>query len=127
MNTQLIKGFITLCCLAFCMTVAAQNSPNNDSPLKGTWTFSLPDAPDGYEKGTIEFKQVEDKLTANVKTANGNFTIREIKKVEQQYTCTFYVDGGNVTINFEPKADAITGIVKVDGWEMRMTMTPVKE
>ena len=127
MNTQLIKCFFTLCCLVFCMTTLAQNSPVNDTPLKGTWMYLLPDAPDGYEKGTIEFKQVEDKLTATVKTTNGTFTIREITKVEQQYTCSLYVDGANVSINFVPNTDAIAGIVKVDDWEMRMTLTPVKE
>ena len=124
MITQLIKGCFTLCCLVICMTATAQNSSANDTPLKGKWTYSLPDAPDGYEKGTLEFKQVDDKLTATVTTANGTFTIREIKKVEQQYTCTLYVDGANVSINFEPKEETITGLVKVDGWEMRMTLTP---
>jgi len=127
MDKQLMKGFFTLCCLMFCMTAFAQNSPTNDTPLKGKWAYLLPDAPDGYEKGTLEFKQVEDKLTATVITPNGTFTVREIKKVEQQYTCTLYVDGANVSINFEPKEDAITGLVKVDGWEMPMTLTPVKE
>ena len=127
MNTQLIKCFFTFCCLVFSMTAAAQNSPANDTPLKGTWAYALPDAPDGYEKGTIEFKQVDDKLTATVKTANGTFTIREIKQVERQYTGSLYVDGANVSINFEPTANTITGLAKVDGWEMRMTLTPVKE
>jgi len=123
MHTRLIKGFLTCFCLAFCMTVFAQNA----TPLQGLWAYSLPDAPDGYQKGTIEFKQVDDKLTATVKMANGSLTIREIKKDGQKYTCSLYVDGANTTITFEPKTNLITGIVKVDGWEMPITLTPSKE
>jgi len=37
------------------------------------------------------------------------------------------VDGANTTITFEPKTNLITGIVKVDGWEMPITLTPSKE
>jgi len=124
MNTKLIKVLLTCCCLICCMTVFAQNA----TPLRGVWSFSLPDAPDGYQKGTIEFKQVEDKLTATAKMTYGTYTIREIKKDDQKYTCSLYVDGGNATITFEPKTtNLITGIVKVDGWEMPITLTPVKE
>jgi len=127
MNTQLIKGFFTLCCLAYCLTAFAQNRTNNDTPLQGLWSYSLPDAPDGYQKGTIEFKQVEGKLTGSVKTSYGNYTIREIKKDNQQYTCSLYVDGAEANIKFEQKEGKLTGIVKVDGWEMPMSLTPVKE
>jgi hypothetical protein len=105
------------------LTAFAQNA----TPLQGIWAFSLPDAPDGYQKGTLEFKQVDDKLTATAKMANGTFTIREIKKDGQKYTCSLYVDGGNASITFEPKTNLITGIVKVDGWEMPITLTPTKE
>ncbi len=123
MHARLIKVFLTCFCLAFCMTVFAQNA----APLKGLWAYSLPDAPDGYQKGTIEFKQVDDKLTATAKMANGTLTIREIKKDGQKYTCSLYVEGSNATITFEPKTNLITGIVKVDGWEMPITLTPSKE
>jgi hypothetical protein len=96
-------------------------------PQQGIWSYSVPDAPDGYHKGTIEFKQVDDRLTATVKTTNGTFTIREIRKTEQRYTCSLYVDGADVSISFDPKPELITGIVRIDTWEMPITLTPVKE
>jgi hypothetical protein len=126
MNTQM-KSLFLFCCLICCLTANAQNSTNSNTPLKGTWSYAVPDAPYGYEKGTIEFKQVDDKLTATLKNANGTYSIRDIKKDNQQYTSTFYVDGSEVRISFTPQTDKITGVVKVEGYDLPITLTPVKE
>ncbi|MDR0795097.1 MAG: hypothetical protein LBE79_03465 [Tannerella sp.] len=126
MSTQ-IKFWFTLFCLFCGLSAFAQNTTNNTTTLKGTWSYSVPDVPDGYEKGTIEFKQVEDKLTATLKNVNGTYTLRDIKRDNQQFTSTFYVDGSEVGIKFSPQTDKITGIVKVEGYELPITLTPVKE
>ena len=126
MNIQ-IKGFLVFCCLIISMTTFGQSSTSNNAPLKGTWSYSVADVPSGYEKGTIEFKQVEDKLTGILKNGSGTFNIREIKKENQAYTSTFYVDGSEVKMTLEQKADKITGLVKVEGWDIPITLTPVKE
>jgi len=126
MNTQ-IKSLLIICCLFCGLTAFAQNSTNNNTTLKGTWSYSVPDAPYGYEKGTIEFKQVEGKLTATLKNVNGSYNLRDIKKDNQQYTSTFYVDGNEVKASFTPQTDKITGIVKVEGYDLPITLTPIKE
>ena len=123
MNT-LIKNLLLVCFLLCGLTVYAQN---NTSTLKGNWTYAVPDAPYGYEKGTIEFKQVENVLSATLKNSNGTFNIRDIKKDNQQFVSTFYVDGSEVKISLTPQTDKITGIVKVEGYDLPITLTPVKE
>jgi len=118
-----MKGLLLLCCMVYGMAVYGQDS----SPLQGIWSYTVPEVPYGYEKGTIEFKQVDNQLTGVMKNANGTYNIREIKKENQLYTSTIYVDGTEVTINFDPKPDKITGVVKVEGYEIPITLTPFKE
>ena len=126
MNT-LTKNLLLLCFLFCGLTAFAQNNANNNTTLKGVWSYAVPDAPYGYEKGTIEFKQVENILSATLKNTNGTYNLREIKKDNQQYTSTFYVDGSEVKVTFTPQTDKITGIVRAEGYDMPITLTPVKE
>jgi len=123
MNT-LIKNSLLVCFLFCGLTVFAQNSTLT---LKGNWTYAVPDAPYGYEKGTIEFKQADDILSATIKNTNGTYNIRNLKKDNNQYTSTFYVDGSEVVISLTPQTDKITGVVKVEGYDLPITLTPVKE
>jgi len=121
------KSLLIVCCLIISMNVAGQSSSGSAAPPKGKWSYSAPNAPDGYDLGTIEFKQVEGKLIATVKNSNGTFDIKEIKKVNQQYTASFYVDGNQVIMSLDPKPDKITGVCSVDGSDMPITLTPLKE
>ncbi|MDR2233575.1 MAG: hypothetical protein LBE56_10690 [Tannerella sp.] len=126
MNVQM-KGFLLVCCLIFSINVSGQTAAGNPLPLKGKWSYSVADVPDGYDRGTIEFKQIDGKTAATLKNGNGTYDIKEIKQVNQQYTTVFYVDGAEVSMSFDPKPDKITGICSVDGNDIPMTLLPVKE
>lgn len=128
MKKQLIRTSLLLCCIIFCSVSFAQNNKEK-AELKGPWSYSLPDAPYQYQDGTIHFKNVDGKLTANINVGNSSSAIHinEIKKEKEDYTCSFDVDGYNVKATFKPQTDKITGIVIADNWEMPITLTPKKE
>ena len=124
MKTQLTKVVAIVICLTFGLSVYAQKKVNGK--LKGTWTYSLPDAPYGYQDGTIEFKESDGKQTAIVKIQSNTIDVKEIKKDGDTYKCSLFVDGADVNVTFEPGTDKITGLVTADGWEMPLTLTPKK-
>ena len=123
MKTQMTKALAILFCLTVCLSAYAQKKTVE---LKGSWNYSLPDAPQEYQKGTIAFKEADEKLTATVKLQGNTVTINEIKKEDDKYTCNLTVDGSYVKIVFTPEADKITGMVTAEGWDMPITLTAAK-
>lgn len=125
MKTQLAKVITLFVCLTLCLSsVYAQKKA--DGKLKGTWNYALPDAPYGYQEGSIEFKEADGKQTAVVKIGSQTINIKEIKKAGDEYKCSLFVDGADVDVTFKPGTDKITGMVSTDGWEMPLTLTPKK-
>jgi len=104
--------------------VSLQAQEKAANKLKGIWNYSLPDAPYGYQEGTIEFKNSEEKQTAIVKIQSKTITINEIKKDGNIYKCSLYVDGSDVDVSFKQGNNKITGMVIAEGWEMPLTLTP---
>lgn len=124
MKAQQTKIFTLLVCMVLCVSAYAQTK--TVSKLKGIWNYSLPDAPYGYQEGTIEFKDSGEKQTAVVKIQSRSIAINEIKKDGDKYTCSLFVDGSDVDVSFKPGDNKITGTVTADGWEMPITLTPKK-
>lgn len=127
MKTQVMKATFMICCLLFSATIFAQASKKTQNELKGNWTYSAPDAPYGYQNGTIEFKNTDGKLSATVKINDSSYTIKAFDKKENQYTCSLYVDGNDVDITFIPATNKITGTAVVSSWEIPITLTPQKK
>lgn len=124
MKSQLAKTVAMVICLTFCLSAYAQKKA--DGKLKGTWHYSLPDAPYQYQKGTIEFKESGGKQAATVKIQEDTISIEEIKKEDGVYKCSLFVDGSDVNVTIKPGAEKMTGTVVADGWEMDLTLTPKK-
>lgn len=123
MKTKIIKTIVLICCLAYSITTAAQEKKVD---LKGTWTYSAPDAPYGYQEGIIEFKNTDNHLTVTVKIEDTSYTIHNVTQKEDQYISTLSIDGNDVRLTFTPGTSKITGTALVDGWEMPVTLTPLK-
>lgn len=121
MKTQITKVFAIFSFLLFTMAVYAGTMNSNSNKLKGNWSYSLPDAPYGYQDGSIEFKETDGKLTAVVKIGNSTHTINEIKKDGDTYRCSLYVDGSDVKVAIKPDKEELKGTVVADGWEMPVT------
>lgn len=124
MKKQLIRTSLLLCCTIICCAGFAQSN-NEKAELKGSWSYSLPDAPYEYQKGTIHFKNVDGKLTASINVGNSSSAIHvnDIKKEKDDYTCSFDVEGYKVEATFKPQTDKITGTVIADNWEMPIILT----
>ena len=127
MKTQVMKATFIICCILFSTATYAQTNKNAQNELKGSWSYSAPDAPYGYQNGTIEFKNTDGKLTGIVKINDSTYAINTFNKKENQYACSLYVDGNDVNITFIPDANKITGVAVVSSWEIPITLTPQKK
>ncbi|MDR1402106.1 MAG: hypothetical protein LBJ60_00205 [Tannerellaceae bacterium] len=129
MKTQVTKVWAIFSLLLFTMAAYGATMDSTGDKLKGAWTYSLPDAPYGYQDGRIEFKEAEGKLTAVVLVGNASYTIKEIKKEGDLYHCSLYVDGNDLKISFKPDKEELKGTVVAvtEGWEMPVTFRKINE
>lgn len=127
MKTKITKALAVLCCMLFCLTAYAGTTETNNDKLKGSWTYSLPDAPYGYQDGSIEFKETDGKLTGVAKIGDSTYNINEVKKEGDSYNCSLYVDGSDIKVSIKPDKDGLSGTVIADGWEMPVTFKPIKK
>lgn len=116
---------VFICSLFFCVALQAQNK--NDL-LVNSWEFSAPDAPYGYQDGLITIKEVEGKLTGEVKIQHSTVAIKEIKKVNDKYTCSLYIDGQGVDVSMKPKnKNLLEGQAMTGGMDIPFTCKPAKK
>jgi hypothetical protein len=47
--------------------------------LAGIWNFTVKDAPDGYQEGSIEFSEKDGALKGEMVTDNGTFPMERLK------------------------------------------------
>ncbi len=127
MKTQVMKAWATLFCLFIFLTAYAAENETNPDKLNGVWEYSLPDAPYGYQEGTLEFLQKDGKQAGVAKIEGSTYNINEIKKEGDFYTCNLYVDGNDVKVKIKSGKDKMEGTVIAGGWEMPVTLKPVKK
>lgn len=115
------------CCLIFCSIGFAQSNKEKVE-LKGSWNYSLPNAPYQYQNGTIHFKNTDGHLSADINVGNSSsvINVNEIKKDKGGYTCSFKVDEYNIEAIFKPQTDRVACVVTVDNQEIYITLTPLK-
>lgn len=121
MKMNVKKVLCTLCCLIMCATMYAQDKA---CKLSGSWSFSAPDAPYGYQAGTFKFDEKDGKLTAVVDINGSAFTISEIKKGTEAYTCSFDVDGSFVSLSIKQKDTKLEGVAEAEGTVIPLKFTP---
>jgi hypothetical protein len=127
MKTQITKALAIFGFLFVAMAVYAGTMDSNSDKLKGNWSYSVPDAPYGYQDGRIEFKEADGKLTAVAHIGTSSYTIKEIKKEGDTFYCSLFVDGSGVKVSIKPDKEELTGIVIAEGWEMPVTFKKIKE
>lgn len=118
------KSMVIIFSLFLCVTLYAQNK----NSLVSLWEYSAPDAPYGYQSGTIDIKEVEGKLTGEVKIQGSTIRIQEIKKENGQYTCSFYVEGQDMDITMkQPDKNKLEGKAVGGGMDIPFTCKPAKK
>lgn len=116
MKMNMMKVWCTLVVILLSASLYAQDA----SKLIGSWRFSAPEAPYGYQEGAIYFKQANGKLSAELKIQGSVVKIEEIKQDGHRYACHLYMEGTPVSIEIiqkekelEGQADAGGGIIPV--------------
>jgi hypothetical protein len=127
MKTQLTKTAAIFSFLFVVMAISAGTMDANGDKLKGNWSYSLPDAPYGYQDGRIEFKEADGKLTAVAYIGTTSYTIKGITKEGDTFHCSLFVDGNDVKVSITPYKGELRGTVTSEGWEMPVTFKKIKE
>lgn len=119
------KLMAILSCLCICLAVQAQTKKTT---IVNTWEYAAPNAPYGYQNGTILVKEKEGKLSGEVKIQQSTVVIQEIKKEKDQYSCSFYIDGQAVDLSFKQKgANQLEGVAFGGGMEIPFTCKTLKK
>lgn len=120
-GTNVRRALSALLCLFFCIAVSAQDRGKDFSKLVGHWSYSAPDAPYGYQDGTLEFKSEKGKLTAKINIQGSFIEVKEIKAHGDTYTSSFYVDGNPVDLFITQKDNKLEGTADSGGMSIPVT------
>lgn len=117
------KLMVIICSLFLCIALHAQNKD-----IVNLWSFSAPEAPYGYQDGTLLIKEKDGKLNGEVKIQQSTVTVKEIKKEGDYYTCSFYLDGQAVDVKFKSKGKTeIEGQALSAGMDIPFTCKPANK
>lgn len=116
-----------LLCTLLTVAVHAQDKGKDNSKLLGAWAYTAPDAPYGYQDGTVHFKQSEGKLSAELKANHSTVAIKEVVKKGEVYSCDLYVDGSPVSLSFQHKGDALEGTANTEVGSIPVTLKRAKK
>jgi hypothetical protein len=106
-----VVPFLSLVLFAFLFTAAGVKA---DSPLPGSWSFNIPQAPWEYSKGKMIFENdADDKITGKIKFDSGReVRIARISQTEDKYTFEVNVEGTPVKTVVTLKDNNMTGVVE---------------
>lgn len=112
----------------FLLLVCSLSGYAQDNKLSGTWNYKAPNAPYGYDTGTIKFKQVEGKLVAEMNINGSVINVDKIEKKGDAFVCNLSVDYNSVKVSFKPGKEKMTAIASLDdGTELNVEMTQQKD
>lgn len=122
MNGTNVRGVLSaLFCFLFCIAVSAQEREKDVSKIVGKWSYSAPDAPYGYQSGSLEFKNEKGKLTAKINIQGSVIEVKEIKAHGDAYISSFYVDGNSVDLSINQKNSKLEGMADAGGMSIPVT------
>ena len=127
MKTNIVKFLAMFFCLFFSVTISAQKKAVDVNKIVGNWTYSAPDAPYGYQDGTIELKQEKGKLVAKVHIQGSVMTISDIKTDGNQYKASFYLDGAEISLTLTQNDSKLEGEAYAEGMDIAIIFKRVKE
>jgi hypothetical protein len=76
----------------------------------GNWKFEVPQAPYGYDKGTILITQQGDSLIGEIKTnSEESFKLNKIASKNDSINITAYIQGEPVNVNAKIEGNKMSG------------------
>ncbi|WP_297095908.1 hypothetical protein [uncultured Draconibacterium sp.] len=118
--------FFVFVLFAATITVNASNSSNNKEVI-GEWKYDAPNAPYGYNAGTIVIEEKEGKLTGHTKMEDGyKIDLKDVTYEEGVLKFGLYVDYSYVTLKVTVEGETMKGVVNSPDGEMPITAKKVK-
>jgi hypothetical protein len=121
------RGLIALLLVVFVSSFSYELPSKAYSPA-GTWEYSVPDVPDGYQKGTMTI--IEKENGYGVTMALNEYSKAEGEKVKYEklvINFSVWVEGEEVIISGTFDKDNFSGTVNYSGGEAKFTATRKKE
>ena len=110
MNSIFLKSTLVLSVIAM---FAFTNSDNAIDAKKvvGTWAYSVPYAPDGYQNGDLIIEEKEGKLSGYTSMDGYKTTVEKMKLEGDKLTFELYVEGTKVSFDLTFKKKTFAGKV----------------
>ncbi|OAV75981.1 hypothetical protein Barb7_00345 [Bacteroidales bacterium Barb7] len=93
MVKNMLKMVGTLMCLMICLSVSAQEKKQDVTKYAGSWTFSAPEAPYGYQDGTVVLEAAGEGKLAGIFIVDNYAYKAEFKETENGFAGSLDVDG----------------------------------
>lgn len=127
MKTHFVKALTIFNFLVCSVGANALEPPSKYDAILGHWMYSAPDAPYGYQEGTIHFKVLNDKFMATATIAGTVYDLPPFTATEDgNYTCDFWADGSNVTLTIKIEDKEVSGTATAEGMKMPITFRKSK-
>ena len=121
------RGLIAIILLLLVSSFSFEVPSKDYSPV-GTWEYSVPAVPDGYQEGTMTIDEKEDEF--GVTMALNEYSKTEGEKVKYEklvISFSIWVEGEYVKISGTFDKDTFSGTVSYSGGETKMTATRKKK
>ncbi len=121
------KMFFALVIL-FSMTFVFSLTAQNKKKAIGVWKYEVAEAPNGYDKGTLEFKEHEKEISGVVKFDSGNSVkLQKVTMSNDTLRANVYVDSENVDIVAKVSNTKMEGSVNTSSGKMSLKADKVVE
>ncbi|MDD2437605.1 MAG: hypothetical protein PHG27_01060 [Massilibacteroides sp.] len=119
------KVLFILCSFLLAFAVEAQTKT---SVITNVWEYSAPNAPYGYQNGFFKIMEEQGKLKGEIIIQQTTVSIPNIKKENDKYTCSFFMEGQTIDVNFIFKdKNLLEGQALGGGMDIPFTCKPAKK
>lgn len=116
---------VLLLCAFFILNVPYSIGETKNKPVIGEWVYEVSDAPEGYDKGSLVFSEIEGQTVCVIKLEAGELATNNLKIEKDSITFTVFVEGSPVNVALAREKDKMSGTVESP--EGPKTMTAVKK
>ena len=121
---KLFYAFVILFITASGLTLSAQNQKD----VVGNWKYEVAQAPYGYNEGTIEIKNLKDKLIGEVNFHSGQAVkMQKLTMRNDTIWANIYVDSENVQLIAKISNSKMKGSVNTSMGEMTLKADKIVE
>ncbi|MBE0653096.1 MAG: hypothetical protein IH594_04835 [Bacteroidales bacterium] len=90
--------------------------------ITGEWKFSSPEAPYGYQSGTITFTEDESNLKGEVKFQDGyKVNLKNIVLKDNELSLGLYIDYDYIKVNMTLEKEKFSGFVDTPDGKLKIT------